>query len=69
MSSSGFAPPVVDGNLAPLRDWFAGQALSGMIPSPRVPGVLPMTLDETARAAYAYADALLRVRTEPVKVK
>lgn len=55
------------GSLAPvrdaaLRDWFAGQALVGMIPSPRQPGVLPLTIDGMADAAYQYADAMLRAR-------
>lgn len=48
---------------AALRDWFAGQALVGMIPSPRQPGVLPLTIDGMADAAYEYADAMLRART------
>jgi hypothetical protein len=47
---------------AELRDWFAGQALVGMIPSPRQPGVLPLTIDGMADAAYQYADAMLRAR-------
>jgi hypothetical protein len=45
-----------------LRDWFAGQALVGLIPTPRAPGVLPMTIDGMADAAYKYADAMLRAR-------
>jgi hypothetical protein len=45
-----------------LRDWFAGQALVGMIPTPRAPGVLPMTIDNMAEAAYRYADAMLKAR-------
>jgi hypothetical protein len=47
-----------------LRDWFAGQALVGLIPTPRAPGVLPMTIDGMAEAAYKYADAMLRARTK-----
>lgn len=45
-----------------LRDWFAGQALVGMIPTPRTPGVLPLSVDGMAEAAYLYADAMLRAR-------
>lgn len=45
-----------------LRDWFAGQALVGMIPTPRAPGVLPLTIDGMAAVAYQYADAMLRAR-------
>lgn len=45
-----------------LRDMFASHALAGMLPAPKVPGVLPLTLDGQAQAAYAYADAMLRAR-------
>lgn len=45
-----------------LRDWFAGQALVGMIPTPRSPGVLPMNMEAMAEAAYKYADAMLKAR-------
>ncbi len=48
-----------------LRDMFASHALSGMLPAPKVPGVLPMTMDGMAQAAYAYADAMLRARLLP----
>lgn len=45
-----------------LRDWFAGQALVGMIPTPRAPGVLPMSVEQMAVVAYTYADAMLLAR-------
>ncbi len=45
-----------------LRDWFAGQALVGMIPTPRAPGVLPMSVEQMAIQAYKYADAMLLAR-------
>ena len=45
-----------------LRDWFAGQALVGMIPTPRAPGELPKSKEEMAAASYEYADAMLRAR-------
>ena len=47
-----------------LRDWFAGQALVGLIPTPRQPGVLPMSIDGMAEAAYKYADAMLKARSK-----
>jgi hypothetical protein len=50
-----------------LRDMFASHALAGMLPAPKVPGVLPMTPDSAALAAYAYADAMLRARVQPPK--
>jgi hypothetical protein len=46
----------------PLRDWFAGQALVGLIPSPARPGVLPLSATDMARLAYQYADAMMRQR-------
>lgn len=54
--------PLARGDDTALRDWFAGQALVGMIPTPRAPGVLPLTIDGMADAAYQYADAMLRAR-------
>jgi hypothetical protein len=41
-----------------LRDWFAGQALVGLIADPSRDG----STDDRARYAYAYADAMLRAR-------
>jgi hypothetical protein len=67
------APPATATQAAPaetitLRDLAACHALSGMIPAPKVPGVLPLTPDGMALAAYAYADAMLRARLLPPKV-
>lgn len=56
-----------DPALLALRDMFAAHALAGMLPAPKVPGVLPMNVDGTARMAYAYADAMLRARLLPPK--
>lgn len=43
-----------------LRDWFAGQALVGMLADPHAPrGVGP---EEYAAAVYAMADAMLAAR-------
>lgn len=45
-----------------LRDWFAGQALTGMIPAPKQPGVPMLNMEGMAKAAYEYADALIKRR-------
>jgi len=42
-----------------LRDWFAGQALSGMLSSAEGEGALWLAY---AKDAYAMADAMLNVR-------
>ena len=55
-------PKAVAAEDSQLRDWFAGQALVGMIPTPRAPGVLPLSIDAMAEAAYHYADAMMRAR-------
>ena len=46
-----------------LRDWFAGQALMGLLASwdPTFPRFPP---DDDARHAYAVADAMLAAREE-----
>lgn len=46
-----------------LRDLFAGLALVGLIPAPKVPGVAALDRRGMARAAYAYADELLAQRS------
>ena len=60
------APPDARATSAdvPLRDWFAGQALVGLIPSPARPGVLPLSPPDMARVAYQYADAMLQARSK-----
>lgn len=46
-----------------LRDWFAGQALAGIIASYANPGAVEMPESEfAARKAYAYAAAMLAAR-------
>ena len=50
-----------------LRDWFAGQALVGLIPAPALPGVSRLTLEGMAESAYEHADAMLRARAKPAK--
>ena len=54
-----------------LRDWFAGQALAGMFANPEISlsaARLNVSTDEfrldTARAAYASADAMLAARSK-----
>lgn len=44
-----------------LRDWFAGQALTGIVLSPLGSGGR-VTFLSTARDAYRYADAMLAER-------
>jgi hypothetical protein len=54
-------------NLEP-RDWFAGQALMGILmhPSTPRPGESPLDVHASglAEQAYAYGDAMLRERTK-----
>jgi hypothetical protein len=53
-------------NEVELRDWFAGQALAGILMSPNTPrpGESALSVHATglAEQAYAYADAMLRER-------
>jgi hypothetical protein len=42
-----------------LRDWFAGQALNGMLSGPDNVGAAP---SEYASDAYLYADAMIAAR-------
>ncbi len=44
-----------------LRDWFAGQALGGMMASEA--GIQPYPHDWAAERAYIIADQMLRART------
>jgi hypothetical protein len=47
-----------------LRDWFAGQALAGIIAAHANPAALslPVRGASVSEDAYAFADAMLRVR-------
>ena len=45
-----------------LRDWFAGQALAGFTSCCMEDGDAIMGAADTAKAAYNYADAMLRAR-------
>ena len=42
-----------------LRDWFAGQALVGLVASPATDNC---TFGSVASSAYGYADAMLKER-------
>lgn len=48
-----------------LRDWFAGQALAGLLASPMdgPAGTLEQHGEHFARASFVYADAMLAART------
>jgi hypothetical protein len=54
-----------DGGMT-LRDWFAGQALTGLIPLIGIPedGSDELWDADTAGRAYALADAMLTERTK-----
>jgi hypothetical protein len=47
-----------------LRDWFAGQALSGFVAHPSIKLDEEDVGVELARAAYAFADAMLAERSK-----
>lgn len=48
-----------------LRDWFAGQALAGIIAAAAHPDNTDLPRrDDTSVIAYAYADAMLKARGE-----
>ena len=59
VTSLGSRVPHADG--MSLRDWFAGQALSGLIAAPEYDG---RNCDEYAGWAYKHADALLAARSK-----
>jgi hypothetical protein len=46
------------------RDDFAGQIFCAMLIAPKQPGVSRLDMEEMALAAYGYADALLRQRSQ-----
>ena len=45
-----------------LRDWFAGQVMAAMIIAPKQPGVSRLEMDDMAKMAYEYAEAMLKAR-------
>jgi hypothetical protein len=56
-TSEGYATNTLPGMT--LRDWFAGQALAGMIAQG---DAIRTTYSSSAAEAYRYADAMLRER-------
>lgn len=60
----GFTPEVATFHFGmSLRDWFAGQALTGIIASPAaIIGHPDTDREATAAVAYEYADAMLAAR-------
>lgn len=49
-----------------LRDWFAGQALAGMLADPNVRHAdLDALAAAVARESYGFADAMLKARATP----
>jgi hypothetical protein len=51
-----------------LRDWFAGQALIGMISSAPIVDRTAVDKPGWARVAFAFADAMLAAREKPEAV-
>ena len=43
-----------------LRDWFAGQALAGLLACPKVLG----DFDRLSKESYKWADAMLKARSQ-----
>ena len=62
-----YAFPVAPGDVAywqpgmSLRDWFAGQALAGLMANINISGCNP---DDYAQLAYEYSDAMIAARKE-----
>jgi hypothetical protein len=52
-----------------LRDWFAAQALAGLLANPVEPSTTDSPADELAATlaeeAYIFADAMLKARLKP----
>jgi len=58
----GAGQHVINGGMS-LRDWFAGQALAGIMASPAcLDGSFERTPSIAAKAAWTYADAMLNAR-------
>ena len=49
-----------------LRDYFAGQALVGLLLHPCDTRLVPLGPETTPRRAYEYADAMLAARKQPI---
>ena len=48
-----------------LREWYAGQALVGLLAFPSADSEPQLRRDDAARVAYQYADAMLAAREMP----
>jgi uncharacterized protein YodC (DUF2158 family) len=59
LSAYGMGPSEVQSQGMSLRDWFAGQALAGMMAAQSV----PHSAEKWAFAAYTVADAMMAVRS------
>lgn len=49
-----------------LRDWFAGQAISGALLAPRPSEGMVVSPEGLAQACYKYADAMIKERYKEV---
>lgn len=67
-TGEGFGNPRYDAQGMTLRDWFAGQALAGMLADPEV-GNADSDDSQLAKIAYAYATAMLAERAKAQAVK
>lgn len=65
--NGGAAFPIPDHSSGmSLRDYFAGQALVGLLSHPCDTRRVPLGPETTPRRAYEYADAMLVARERPV---
>lgn len=59
----GLSEPVfVETEGMSLRDWFAGQALSGILSAPMHNGFNALSKEKYAKEAYWFADAMVKAR-------
>lgn len=61
-----FPPVVMDAPGMSLRDWFAGQALSGLLADPNVRSTDGL-FEHVAASAYIFADAMIAARARAGK--
>ena len=66
MNAHAHPRPADAGLIAPdaiaLRDWFAGHVVAAMLVAPKQPGVPRNEMEGMAKAAYEYADAMIKAR-------
>lgn len=63
LSKEGF--PIGSGQGMTLRDWYAGQALAGLMPSWPLDRPVRHSPSDLARISYRLADAMLEAREAP----